>query len=399
MRNADAKKTAAIIVLLVIIVSSLILTGWTPADAIGAVVHKVDGVWHDYTQEDVVSNGNKMPDGTVINPWDATAGLSGQARVQAVYDELIARTDPDSDLKRPSAALLAQLCYDAETRRSNKGNTLGIDILDRNNGAQDRPNEAQRDFRRDRDYARESFAKLKAIWESAEEVWLEELGSYDSAFYMIHNGILIDGELNPLIVARHSKNVGGHAICFLVRIKGTDEYVILRYRLECGFQPVDPDVPIPDGPAPVPDNPEPEPEPTPTPEPKDPSQDYMPRHHDDPDVGGGENHNSDTKITDEPTPEKDNLNIYKALAPPKSEPSGNGGGNGGGTPAGKEEASKGSQSGSEAADTQNGKTEGDETVTAGDGNNHGDMGQNVDDHPATVEPGAGDDNGAFAPAE
>ncbi|MCR5572294.1 MAG: hypothetical protein K6F57_00770 [Candidatus Saccharibacteria bacterium] len=318
--------------------------------------------------------------------------------MQAVYDELLARTDPDSELGRPSAALPAELGYDAETRKSNKGNTLGIDILDRNNGAQDRPNEAQADFRRDRDYARESFAKLKGIWESAEEVWLEELGPYDSAFYMIHDGILIDGELNPLIVARHSKNAGGHAICFLVRIKGTDEYVILRYRLECGFQPVDPDVPIPDGPAPVPDNPEPEPESEPEPEVKDPSQDYMPRHPDDSDVGGGENRNPDTKITDEPTPEKDSSDEYEAPDPPKNESNNNGGGNNS-TPAGKDEASKGSQSGSKAADTQNSKTEGDATVTAGDGNNHGDMGQNVDDHPATVEPGAGDDNGAFTPAE
>jgi len=409
-------KIAAIVAATVVVISCIIITGWTPIDAVMAAKRQVAATdddantFHDYTEEGVVANGNRMPDGTVVNPWIATEGLSGQERVDAVYAELLARTDPQNS-NRPSAALLAELALDAENRTSNKGHTLGVTILDRNQNAAmaDRPNEAQRDFWRDRDYAIEAFAKLKAIWESAEEVYVENLNGYESSFYMVHNGWLIDGELSPLVVARRSHNAGGHFICFKVRIKDTDEYVVLRYRLECGFQPIEPEYfPVPNVP-PIHDNPEPQPDPpgggdpepsppgpTPSLEPKDPDAGYNGRHPDNPDTGGGPNTNNDTTVTDDPKPEQNSPNEYVAPAPPSEDKPSGGGGND--APAEKPDASSGTDSGSRTVDHDNGRQEtytdpdtGHQdtgTVQAGDGRDHGDFAQHVDDHPATVEHGA-----------
>ena len=405
-------KIAAIVAATVVVISCIIITGWTPIDAVMAAKRQVAATddnaantFHDYTEEGVVANGNRMPDGTVVNPWIATEGLSGQERVDAVYAELLARTDPQNS-NRPSAALLAELALDAENRTSNKGHTLGVTILDRNQNAAmaDRPNEAQRDFWRDRDYAIEAFAKLKAIWESAEEVYVENLNSYESSFYMVHNGWLIDGELSPLVVARHSHNAGGHFICFKVRIKDTDEYVVLRYRLECGFQPIEPEYfpvpnvpPVLDNPEPQPDPPsgsDPEPTPTPTLEPKDPDAGYNGRHPDNPDTGGGPNTNNDETVTDDPHPEQNSPDEYHAPDPPKPDTPSSGGNDAPAEP----DASANTGSGSQTVDHDNGRQEtytdpdtGHQdtgTVQAGDGGDHGDFAQHVDDHPATVEPHA-----------
>ena len=385
MKKSITARILAIILLLVGGMFCLIGAGWNPADAVDAArSHDTEITWADYTEPGVVANGNMMPDGTVINPWEATKDLKGQERVDAVYAELVARTDPENS-DRPSAALLAELSLDAENRESNEGHTLGITILDRNQNAPmvDRPNEAQRDFKHDDAYAIEAFTKLHAIWESAEEVWIEDLNDYDSSFYMIHDGYLIDGELNPLVVGRHSHNSGGHCICFKVRIKDTDEFVIRRYRLECGFQPINPEYfPIPDTP-PVPDNPEPytpepdEPEPDPYLEPKDPEQGYQHRNPDNPDVGGGPNHDNDTTVTQDPDPEHTSPDTYTPPAPPtEDKPSGGGS---------KPDASSGTHSGSQTVDNDNGKQESGGTVQAGDGKDHGDFSQHVDSHPAPVE--------------
>ena len=394
-------KIAAIVAAIVVVISCIIITGWTPIDAVMAAKRQVAATddnaantFHDYTEEGVVANGNRMPDGTVVNPWIATEGLSGQERVDAVYAELLARTDPQNS-NRPSAALLAELALDAENRTSNKGHTLGVTILDRNQNAAmaDRPNEAQRDFWRNRDYAIEAFAKLKAIWESAEEVYVENLNGYESSFYMVHNGWLIDGELSPLVVARHSHNAGGHFICFKVRIKDTDEYVVLRYRLECGFQPIEPEYfPVPNVP-PVPDNPEP---PTPTPEPPTPTPTPptptpTPLESKNPDGGTGGGPNADNRKTDTTEPNTGHSpDEYIAPAPPSEDkPSG------GDSPTEKPDASSGTRSGSQTVDHDNGRQEtytdpdtgaqDTGTVQAGDGRDHGDFAQQVDDHPATVE--------------
>ena len=412
----------AITATIVVVVSCLLMSGWTLADAASAAKHQhrsqdIDaningndngnsntdgnGTFHDYTEEGVVANGNKMPDGTVANPWDATVGLSGQDRTEAIYEELVARTDPKNS-DRPSAALLAELALDAENRTSSKGHTLGVTILDRNQNAAmaNRANEAQRDFWHDRDYAIEAFSKLHALWENADAMWIEWVNDYDCSLYMIHDGYLIDGELAPLVVARHSHNAGWHCICFKVRIKDTDEYVVLRYRLECGFQPVNPEYfPIPDTP-PVPDNPKPQPDPPgggdPDIEPKDPDGGPQGQHPDNPDYGGGPNTNNDETITDDPKPEQNSPDEYVAPAPPSEDKPSGGGGND--APAEKPDASANTDSGSQAVDHENGRQEtykdpdtGKEksgAVQAGDGGNHGDFAKHADDHPATVEPPA-----------
>ena len=407
---------AAMIASMTVIIVCFLFDGWTGKDFVRAVTPDDATItWHDYTEEGLIANGNKMPDGTVQNPWDATDGS-----VEQVYAELLARVDANNS-DRPSAALLAQHADDMDTR-------LGYNFLSRSRKSADPPNEAQKDFWHDSKYAKEVASKVVAVWEGAEKVEIVEYTDYKSAYYMIHDGFSIDGKKAPLVVARQTDNSGGHFIKFTVRdVNG--EIAYLYYRLECGFQPIDPKVKVPDkvkpvkdnpnpgpgpGPGPSPDpDPDPDPKPDPDPEPKDPNGGYQGQHPDNPDTGG-KNKGSDEKETKDPEPEKNSPSEYKAPDPPKADDGGNsgggnsGGGNSGGTNS-NEEASKNTDSGSKTVDQDNGKQEsykdpdtGKDSsgkVRAGDGEKHSDYSEHVDKSPepkeshADPEPKSSDDDG------
>ena len=159
MRRRGVAAVAAIACAIALVIG-LVASGWTPENAKNSVIpSKEDIAWHDYTEPGVTSNGNRMPDGTVLNPWEATEGLEGNERFKAIMSELRARVNPDDGLKRPSAALLAELAFDTQER-------LGFDILGKHKDEKD-PNVIQEYFMHDPAYAREVYAKLDTIWRSA----------------------------------------------------------------------------------------------------------------------------------------------------------------------------------------------------------------------------------------
>ena len=382
---------AAMMASITVIIACFLFDGWTGKDFIRAVTPDDTSIsWHDYTEEGLVANGNKMPDGTVQNPWDATDGS-----VEQVYAELLARVDANNS-DRPSAALLAQHADDMDTR-------LGYNFLSRSRKSADPPNEAQKDFWHDSKYAKEVASKVVAVWEGAEKVEIVEYNDYKSAYYMIHDGFSIDGKKAPLVVARQTDNSGGHFIKFTVRdVNG--EIAYLYYRLECGFQPIDPKVKVPDKPKPVKDNPDPDPgpgpgpdpgpgpgpDPDPDPEPKDPNGGYQGQHPDNPDTGGGKNKSSDEKETKDPEPEKKSPNEYKAPDPPKADDGDKGS-------SGKGSGDSGKKSEDKKAKDDNGKKEtytdpdsgkkSEGTVRTGHSDQYDKRDEKVDKNPSPVEKG------------
>ncbi len=192
------------------------------------------------------------------------------------------------------------------------------------------------------------------------KVEIVELSDYTSSMYMIEYALQGD---KPSVVVRNSTNVGGHAIVFTVGKAGT-----YRFRLECGFQPVNPHEywPVPDGPDPVPDNPPGTGDPDPGLDPKDPNAGPQAQTGgNNPDYGGGQNQDNDTTVTDEPS--------SPSTYTPPARPSGDTGSSGTGGTGGSQ-----SQSGSPTVDHDNGthETHGnqDYQVQAGDGQNHTDLG-------------------------
>ena len=247
-----------------------------------------------------------------------------------------------------------------------------------------RADEAHLHFLKDQDYWDRAVA-LIADYLTSSEISIQGLDHYTSQMYQWHNHL--EGN-KPSVIVRDTQNEGGHVVVFDMGKPG-----IVKFRLECGYQPVD----IPYWTPPVPPD---EPTPTPTPEPKDP--DAGPQQQADPedpgyeDFGGGPNHDSDETITDEPqSPE-----TYTPPAPPQPDPE----------PApsqtpterpttsdGQPDASTGTDTGSATIDHDDGTTEqhGGETyeVVAGDGEDHGDLNQIQEEQhgPETVEPAVQDD--------
>ena len=139
-----------------------------------------------------------------------------------------------------------------------------------------------------------AITRIKAIL-CGQDVVIEvkELNNYTSAMYMIP--LQLDGD-KPCVVVRNTSNAGGHFVVFKVKLKD-GSIVNVRFRLECGYQPID----VPNWTPP--DKPDPEPTPTP-PEPKDPNNDPQNRDNaDDYDFYSPDhqNHDPDTTVTDEPT--------------------------------------------------------------------------------------------------
>ncbi|MCR4753482.1 MAG: hypothetical protein K5837_03640 [Candidatus Saccharibacteria bacterium] len=410
MRRRAAAAIAAMICAIALVIG-LVASGWTPENAKNSVIPSKEAIaWHDYTEPGVTSNGNRMPDGTVVNPWEATEGLEGNKRFEAIMSELRARVNPDDKLERPSAALLAELAFDAQER-------LGFDILGKHKDEKD-PNVIQEYFMHDPAYAREVYAKLDTIWRSAIDGEILDDYSYETAFYMEHDAITIDGKPSPKVVAAKSSHIGGHFIALKVR-DANGNMADLVYRLECGIQPVNITVPtnhetvIDNPPSPEPEpgpgpGPDPDPDPGPGLDPKNPDDGPTGRHEDDPDPdsGGGPNDDEETHHEETKEPDTDKSpSEYKAPDPPKADE----GGNSGGTNSDKE-ASKNTDSGSKAVDQDNGKQEsykdpdtGNDSsgkVRAGDGEKRSDYSEHVDKSPepkeshADPEPkSSGDDGG------
>lgn len=193
------------------------------------------------------------------------------------------------------------------------------------------------------------------------DIRIEELSDYTSQMYMANNRL--EGN-KPSVIVRDTQNEGGHVVVFDLGKPG-----LVKFRLECGYQPVDVPYwtpPTPPGPPTPPDPP------TPTLEPKDPDGGPQGQGQGQPgyeDFGGGPNHDNDTTLTDEPQ----SPDTYVApTAPPAdtgSKP----------TSTQKPDGSAGTHSGSHTVDTDHGTTEthgGQEyTVQAGDGQQHSDLGQ------------------------
>ena len=175
-----------------------------------------------------------------------------------------------------------------------------------------------------------------------------------SMMFMQYNGL--EGN-KPSVIVRNTNSSKGYVVEFNLGKPGT-----VRFRLNCGYQPID--VGYWPTPTPVPPGPEPEPEPSPTPtptptlEPKDPDagpQAQLQQHPDTPgyeDFGGGQNHDPDTTLTEE---EPASPESYAPPATPTPKPQ--------------------------------------EEVVVGDGQDHGDLAQIQEEqhsHETVEEPLAGD---------
>lgn len=349
-----------------------------------------DNTYHDGVQ---AVNDGKVGSVLEYNYVNKDGKLSGE------YINRINPMTSEGPNNLADPALLAQHCVHVEELT---GKPILLD--EQNEPVGSRADKAHLHFLEDRNYAVACYERLADVYKHA-SVSIVEVNDYTSAMYMWHNGL--EGN-KPAVIVKNTQNAGGHLLVFDLGDKG----IKIRYRIECGYQPVDisyvpvPDTPpIPDNPEPQPDppsggdpepTPEPEPEPTPTLEPKDPDAGYNGQHPDNPDTGGGPNTNNDTTVTDDPKPEQNSPDEYVAPAPPSEDKPSGGGGND--APAQKPDASSGTHSGSQTVDHDNGHQEtytdpdtGHQdtgTVQAGDGRDHGDFAQHVDDHPATVEHGA-----------
>jgi len=204
-----------------------------------------------------------------------------------------------------------------------------------------------------------AITRIKAILCGSDvTIEVKSLNSYTSAMYMIP--MQLNGD-KPCVVVRNTNNAGGHFIVFNVKLKD-GKIVPVRFRLECGYQPIDvPNWPVPD----IPD--EPDPTPTPTPEPKDPNDD--PQNRDGADQydfwsPDHRNNDPDTTVTDEPTSPSSYTPPSRpddTVVPPDNTVPNN------------------TDSGSQIVDNDNGTTENhngqDYDVEAGDGQDH----TNLDD--------------------
>jgi len=181
------------------------------------------------------------------------------------------------------------------------------------------------------DAAHQMFLKDSAEWErvwnrvkcillSEGATWeIVELDNYTSAMYMVKDGL---GLGVPAVIVRKTTNEGGYFLKFRFQSIKDGEWLEVYFRLNCGYQPIDPPgwnppdttpTPTPppsDTPTPTPtDTPTPTPTstPTPSPAPKDPQSD--PQNRVDPTEPGaddfyspdGTNNDPITTETPEPT--------------------------------------------------------------------------------------------------
>ncbi|MBR3377982.1 hypothetical protein IKG50_01485 [Candidatus Saccharibacteria bacterium] len=200
------------------------------------------------------------------------------------------------------------------------------------------------------------------IWSKDATSEVKELLDYTSGMYAVKDGIT---EGIPAVIVANTTNAGGHFI--VITLNGVE----LKFRLECGYQPIE----IPNW------------EPSITTVPDNPKK-YQKDPADDPLNGKGaedsdanapdpKNYENDETETPDPKPEENNPGHYDPPEPPTEAPT-------------EEPTTEGtkvdpsSDSGSTIVDDTNGKTEKsdtgkDATVQAGDGQDHGDFNKIVKD--------------------
>ena len=379
------KKGAILSVLCLLIVACLAVP-----QIRGFIAHAADEIGRDFVvhyynndvQDDGIANNNynfgpnrfeqaneavKKGDAKDIQEWVATYDGKGD------FFESIS-VDP---------ALCAAIALDMD-ERLNFPDEDKILIDEQNELIGRRADAAHLHFLSDHSYWERAVKLIKERLTSG-EITVRELTGYTSSMYMWNNHL----EANkPSVIVRESVNSGGHFVEFDLGKPG-----IVRYRLECGYQPVDTDEYWPTPPQPpIPDNPEPPTPPDDTPlQPKDPDAGPQAQVPDDTpgkeDFGGGQNHDPITDIT----PEPQSPSSYTPPAAPSEQPREEGK-----TSDGHQDASTGTESGSRTVDDTNGTTEThggqDYTVVAGDGQNHTDLGEVQEQHSSdTVEPALKDD--------
>lgn len=249
--------------------------------------------------------------------------------------------------------------------------TILVDEQDEKIGQ--RADKAHLHFLSDQDYWDDTIELIKKYLTSG-SIKVEAIDNYTSQMYQAYNRL--EGN-KPSVIVRDSSNEGGHVVVFNLGKPG-----IVKFRLECGYQPVDvsywtpPENPPEDIPTPTPSpTPSPNPTPTPTLQPKDPNAGPQVQGKDQDgyeDFGGGQNHDNDTTLTEEPK----SPSTYTAPDPPSSTT------NSGSSQS--QDGSTGTQSGSKIVDTDDGKTEthnGKEyEVQAGDGQTHTDLNKVQEQH-------------------
>ena len=171
-------------------------------------------------------------------------------------------------------------------------------------------------FMSDREAWKWAYSRIKSILLGEGATWwIADLNEYTSAMYMVKDGL---GVGIPSVVVKKTDNKSGHAIVFKVQTEKDGPFVEVWFRLECGYQPIDPPgwEPPPDEPTPTPTvtpppsgTPTPTPTSTPTPTPKPKNVGNDPQNKVDPTEPGADdfkspnpsNQNPDKTVTEEPT--------------------------------------------------------------------------------------------------
>jgi hypothetical protein len=257
---------------------------------------------------------------------------------------------------------------------------------------EDRPDAAMERFLENPDQWEDAINRVASyLWAKDNAYELKDLSDYTSSMYATPED---DGI--PSVEVHDTSNAGGHFV--VISYKDGNTTTELKFRLECGYQPVEIPNWTPAGP-PVVDNPPPTTEEPPTtteappteltpPEkqPKD-RKDNIDENEDasdyDWDAPDMENHQNNTEQTPDPEPEKNNPDVRVNPDPPTEAT----------TEQPKTEqptVSPNSDSGSDIVDDTNGKTTESQdgkpaVVQAGDGEDHGNFSDKVDKTPNTTE--------------
>ena len=279
--------------------------------------------YNDMVNEDEIGNNN-FNFGPDRKAWAEEAVQNGEA---ASVKDYIAKSDGAGDFFESIAkdpALCAAIALDID-ERLNFDELILVDEQDELIGQ--RADAAHLHFLSDEEYWNRAVEMITERL-TLGEISLQSIGSYTSSMYMYPDHLQGD---RPSVIVRNSTNTGGTVLVFDLGKPG-----IVKYRLECGYQPIDPsywptpdEPPVPDNPEPTPDpeptptpdpepTPEPTPDPEPTPAPKDPDAGPQGQNPTNPDFGGGANDPDDTDKTQ--TPEPTSPDTYEPPAPPSPEP-------------------------------------------------------------------------------
>lgn len=361
-------------------------------DAARAVVGATGAMEVHYFNDDLQNDGDETNDFRFGPNRYFAAKRSDASSVQAY----IANKDGTGDFFdsiRVDPALLAAVALDMDESLDYEEKIL---VDEQDVRVQDRANAAHLHFLRDDAYRARTIELVEERLTSGTTT-ISALETYTSSMYMAPQGL--EGN-KPSVIVRRAEFAGGHFVEFNLGERGT-----VRFRLECGYQPVDMTYwQPPAGKPPAVDNPPDSGNPPDTPstppdkpdnplEPKDPNAGPQAQGQGQPgyeDFGGGPNYEPNTTVTAEPQAPSS----YSSPSPPSG---GSGGGSSSPTPG---------PSGSYTVDQTNGTTETyggqDYTVVSGDGQNHSDLQEVQENHDSTtVEPalqGDGTNSGDLDPS-